>query len=121
MADYVWPVEGSFPQTPLYSGFTETPPNLAMRTPMGAGPDKVRRRYTDGPRLYSMTLGLTEKQAEILDTFYFEDLLTGQYEFEWVDPRDTGTAKDMLFVAKPVYIQHAPNLWHANIRVVVEP
>ncbi|QLH37711.1 MAG: hypothetical protein HWD60_00095 [Defluviicoccus sp.] len=42
----VWP--SSLPQKPLVDGFSETAPNLVVRSPMDVGPAKVRRRATAG-------------------------------------------------------------------------
>lgn len=100
MANAVWPA--SLPQNPLLAGFTESPPNLTIRTPMEAGPPKLRRRATAGVRPLPLQVALTKAQVATLDAFYLTTLAGGSLPFDWTHPR-TAAAATFAFTAPPSY------------------
>ncbi len=82
-----WPT--ALPQYLLTRNYTETAPNLVIRTTMDAGPAKVRRRFTAGVRPIDGLLILSEDQVEELDEFYFNDCQGGALSFQWTMQRRT--------------------------------
>lgn len=97
MAD--WPT--TLPN-PLSEGYSETPPNIILRTEMDSGIAKIRRRYTAGVRQLSLSWLLTKTQVGTVDTFYVTTTLYGSLSFNITNPR-TGTAVVARFKAPPDY------------------
>lgn len=93
-----WPAS-PFPQLPLQDDFSETAPDLFLRTPMEEGPVKQRRLYSGNVRPLTVSLSLTSAQVTELDDFYQS---TPGAAFTWVNPR-TGAAASVRFVSKPKY------------------
>jgi len=88
MASITWPT--TLP-APLQDGFSETPPDTSVRSSMDSGPDKIRRRYTAGPRLFSLKYHLTKALVATLDDFFVTTSRSGSLAFNWTHPR-TGAA-----------------------------
>ena len=105
MADAVWPP--SLPAEALLAGLEETPPELRLRTAMDAGPAKVRRRFTAGVRVFSVSLLLTRAQVQTFDEFLLTTVEGGSLPFTWKHPR-TGNPIDFRFVELPRYAARAP-------------
>jgi len=85
MAIAVWPAD--LPQEVLFDGYKERPAKVLLRTPMDAGPAKVRRRTTAGIRNIQFVVEMTRAQAVIFETWYRDILKDGSLAFEWVHPR----------------------------------
>lgn len=99
MADVTWPV--GLPQDFLASASRETLPDVVLRTPMDAGPAKVRRRYTTNVRpVQGQLVPMTRAQVEIFKTFFNESLAGGSLAFDWIDPL-TEDAVEFRFVCPP--------------------
>jgi len=80
-----WPT--SLPQYLLTRNYSETAPNLVIRTTMDAGPAKVRRRFTAGVRPIDGLLVLTDDQLGVLDGFFLNDCAGGAIAFSWTMQR----------------------------------
>lgn len=80
----VWP--SSLPQKPLADGFSETAPNLVVRSPMDIGPAKVRRRATAGVTRLQMRFRLTNDQLTTFQAFLHADLQDRALAFTWMHP-----------------------------------
>lgn len=68
-----WPDDTTnpgFPQIPLQSGFSQTRKDNTIRSAMGYGPDKLRRRTTVDIQMVTAAIELLEDQLVILDDFY---------------------------------------------------
>ena len=65
-------------------------PDNVIRTSMDVGVAKVRRRTTASSRPVSGTLKLNYEQAQLLETFYLETLVSGSVPFDMRDPRTGG-------------------------------
>jgi len=100
MALYSWPT--SLPDKPLKQGFEESPPNTRVRTEMGVGPAKMRRRATAGVRVFKVNFLLTETQVQTLDDFVMSTLGGGLARFDWTHPR-TGASAEFRFRELPTY------------------
>lgn len=89
---YVWPL--TLPQRPLSSGYSEKPGSNILRTPMDAGPAKMRRRGTR-PDTITCTYLLTAAQIATLETFC-ETTIQGTARFGWPHPRTTSAVEARL-------------------------
>lgn len=119
MVNPAWPA--GLPQLVAVDGYGEAPPDTIMRTNMGAGPAKVRRRSTAGIRPLSVLLDLDATQVETLDAFYVETLHGGAVAFDWIHPR-TQVAVTLRFVRPPAYRpQGSDASWRAAVQLEVLP
>lgn len=95
----VWPV--TLPQSVSWQGYTRRIQDTRLRTPMDAGPPKLRSKYTahivehDLPVVY-----FTKAQWVLLEAFYVTTLQQGTQTFEWTDPI-SGATVNYRFKAPP--------------------
>lgn len=81
-----WPA--SLPQKPQKDGYNETAPTpKIIRSQMGNGKEKVRRRTTSGVAKMSCTFNMTDAQTDTLDGFFANDVKHGVLPFTWTHPR----------------------------------
>lgn len=85
------------------SGYSESLPNVSIRSQMDAGPDKVRRRASSGVRVIQGDLILTADELVDFKDFYNNDLLGGSLRFNWLDPADRVTTVEMRFTESPTF------------------
>ena len=112
-----WPGSG-FPTLPTVSGASETPPDTGLRTPMDAGPAKVRRRFTSGPRVYSMRFVTTAALVGTFETFYTTDCSGGTAEFTCLHPR-TGASSTCRFLSVPMYTPLGGTAWEIAFQMEI--
>lgn len=114
-----WPAD--LPQTVLAAGYEESPPDLVLRTAMDAGPAKVRRRFTAGPRLIPVSAIMTAAQVATLDAFFLESLAGGALAFDWIHPR-TQAAASMRIMGPPRYANLAGDaVWEVSMTLEILP
>ncbi len=101
----------------MRSGYKESPPDLSMRSAMDTGPDKVRRRSSNGPRPVSFNLFLTDAQRIILDDFYTTTTASGSFSFDFTHPvsHSTVTAR---FTAPPDFAANG-EFWNVNVALEI--
>ena len=109
-----WPA--SLPQSPLVSGFSETPPETSLRTEMEQGPAKVRRRTTAGVRQMQMSFNMTKTQVAALDTFFTSTVNSGATAFDFTHPRTTSTVS-VRFVSPPSYTPLNGEYFNVNLEL----
>jgi hypothetical protein len=114
----VWPA-GLPPATEI-DQYRESPPELALRSEMDAGPAKLRRRYSAGPTAWQGTMQLDQAQAALLDTFWRTTLAGGSLAFDWFHPRTTA-AVVMRFLGPPQLRHLTGPLWEADLRMEILP
>lgn len=114
----VWPA--ALPPLTELDGYTETPPDLALRSSVEAGPPKTRPRWSAGPARISGRLLLTAAQAEALVAWFSASTLTGALPFEAAHPR-TGLAARLRFTRAPelAHLAEGGGLWRAQIELEV--
>jgi len=95
-----WP--STLPQKPLGDGFTETPPNLVVRSQTDVGPAKTRRRATAGVTRLQMAFRLTPAQLATFRAFLDDDLAGRALSFSWTHPV-TGAAGSFRIVDPPTW------------------
>lgn len=118
MASSTWP--SSLPDKALAAGYSESAPETVIRTPMDAGPAKVRRRCTGGVRRITVRQILTAAQVATLDIFFVEDLAGGSLAFDWVHPR-TQAEVEMRFLSAPKYGEPKGNYWPVSFELEILP
>lgn len=119
MPDPIWPV--TLPTSLLVAGYSESPPNTAIRSSVDAGPAKIRQRFTAGPRPISGRLILTADQLDDLDDFYVTDTAGGS--LQWTASIDrVGTSASYRFTAPPRYGQpEGPDAWPVELALEILP
>lgn len=95
-----WP--SGLPQKPNRDDYTETPPNVVLRTETDIGPAKLRKRYTAAPVMFTLSVDCTPSEVEAFDTFFYTTTSYGVLSFDWDHPR-TGDPATMRFVSMPRY------------------
>ena len=91
----------AIPEYPLADGFSETVQDGALRSRMDSGLEKIRRRFTATPTLYSTRYQLTAEQKQLLDYFYRTTTRGGTLRFNWPHPH--GYSVEARFRAPPAY------------------
>jgi hypothetical protein len=111
-----WPA--ALPPLAELDGYTETPPDLALRSSVEAGPAKTRPRWSAGATRVSGRLLLDAAQAEALAQFYRAATLTGALVFEAPHPR-TGLVARLRFTRAPelAHLAEGGGLWRAQIEL----
>ncbi len=120
MATYSWP-----PSLPKYpeKGFSETGGVLVLRTPMDAGPAKLRYRGK-APSKLNVTYFMTTDQVTALETFVY-DILKGVRRFDILHPRKPGVLVEARIVPNgDTYFTvnyAAPGHWRVQLTLEVLP
>jgi hypothetical protein len=112
----VWPA--TLPPLAELEGYAETPPDLALRSAMDAGPAKTRPRYSTGPTRLVGRMLLTAAQAEALRGFFVGATMGGALAFEAPHPR-TGAAARLRFLRPPelAHLAEGGGLWRAELEL----
>ena len=104
----------------LVDGFSESPPNNSLRSKMGEGPPKTRRKSISGVRPIVIQKHLYKSDVEILDIFHETTLVNGTLAFDWISPR-TGSVVEMMFVEPPVYESLGGTAWSVSMKLEIQP
>ncbi len=119
MADIEWPE--NVPSDFLQSGFNESPPDNLLRTDMGVGPAKIRRRSTSGIRPIAGTIKITKTALDSLDYFYTHTTSSGALRFDFPEPRNVAITAEVRFAQKPVYTPAGGIYWNVAIKLEIMP
>ena len=111
-----WPLSGYV----LVDGYSEKPPDNTLRTEMGTGPPKARRRSTAAPRPFKLRKYVTTSEIAILDTFYTDTLYDGALQFDWQHPR-TLSACSFRFTEQPSYEALGGTSWIVSLSLELMP
>lgn len=109
-----WPA--TLPQKFLIEGYSETPPNNAVRHDPDGGASLVRKRYTKAVGEISGNISVTVYQVAILNTFY--ETYGGFTEFTFPHPR-TGATITCRMTEPPQYTPMGRINWRAAIKLEV--
>lgn len=117
-----WPT--SLPDISL--SLTDARQDGAIRTPMGTGPAKMRRRFSAVSRYVEGSVILDNTERATFDTFFATTLAEGSLAFDMDDPRD-GTTQSWRFTAPPSFVARKGNgsnvvtLWVATLSLEILP
>ena len=114
----IWPA--TVPTDFLLGGFSESPADNLIRSGMGAGPDKVRRRSTAGVRPIVGDILMTVTQLATFDTFYVTTLASGALTFNLAHPR-TSVSQEMRFTTPPTYKPNGGVYWRVSVSMEILP
>jgi len=95
MANPTWPA--TLPDGPLVRGYSETFPELELRTAMDKGPAKVRKEISANVTPVTYNFSLTKAQVIILRDFH---KTTVGKRFDWTEPL-SGSTVEFRFVGAP--------------------
>lgn len=96
--------------------YIEEPPNNVIRSDMGVGPAKIRRRTILNVRNVSFTLCLTSSQMTTFDSFY---LSNDAIAFDFTNPR-TNTTVRARFRSAPSYSLDESH-WRVGVELEILP
>ena len=108
------------PQALFVAGYSQSPPDIALKSPMDAGPPKVRRRFTAGIAPVAGTMIMTAAQLITFQTFYNTTLLGGSLRFSWTTPPAHSVACEMRFTAVPTWTK-IESEYEVNLSLEVLP
>lgn len=91
------------PQELFVDGYSESLPDVTIKSDMDSGPAKVRRRFTAGVTPISGTIMVTAAQLATFITFFNSTLLGGSLRFSWTEPPAHSVACEMRFTAVPTW------------------
>lgn len=113
-----WPV--TLPQSPRGSGFSQRDKSATIRSPMGYGPDKTRRRTTAVIQEVACNMALTDAQKDTLIAFYETDTAAGALSFDWIDHLNGG-AVAYRFLSPPQWSYAGCDNWLVQMSLEVMP
>lgn len=90
MSNAQWPT--SLPQRVEQQDFTAQPKSNVIRTEMGVGPVKTRRRGTRAVEVMTVSVVLDRTQYDTFKTFWQDTIKDGALLFDWQDPRTEAAA-----------------------------
>lgn len=111
MALIDWPA--GVPETPLRAGNRYGYQDNRIRSPMGYGPAKMRRRTTAEVKTLSFVFHWTPAEWAIFTNWY-EVTLNKVDPFNFVNPYD-GLTIDARFIAEPVVTDHSCRGYRAQV------
>ena len=120
MATETWPSTPGFPQVPLFQGFAQSEKTATIRSPMGYGPAKVRRRTTAAIQPVNISLMLSSADKDTLITFYDVTVRGGSERFNWIDHLKGG-AVEYRFTAPIQWSPRSCDLWLAVMNFEILP
>jgi hypothetical protein len=110
-----WPA--TLPQEPSETSFKETPPDLIVRSEMDAGPDKVRKRYTAGVRLFEVEYLFLPDQMTAWESFYENEISDGVLPFTYPHPRKWGTTISVRLRDVPQYKHEGAGVFRLTLNL----
>ena len=108
-----WPV--TLPQIPLRAGQAEQERDNVLRSAMGYGPAKLRRRTTVRMSDVIDPFILSSAQKATLETFYDDN---AAIPWDWDDGNGL---RSFRFKAPPAFRELSCDVWAANIQIEVMP
>lgn len=117
-----WP--GSLPQTPLNAGYSRSFVDNTIRSQVGYGPDRVRRRTTAAIERVQMSFVFTESELATFRTFHVTTLQHGSLPFDWVDHISTTSpqaAAVYRFVDPPLVTAIEKQLYNVALSLEILP
>jgi hypothetical protein len=109
-----------------FVGLTDKRQDAVARTPMDAGPQSRRARFTAASREFHTPIFLTGAQRAIFDQFFIVDLIEGTLAFDWEDPVTDATIS-LSFRAPPEWSlfrgasDPERRVWQASLELEIQP
>ena len=113
----LWPA--SLPQIPLQSGFSQSRKDNNIRSQMGYGPDKTRRRTTVAIQSVIAAIELLEDELYILDDFYEAN---SAIPWTWKDFQQPSMPDaSYRFMSPPAYRPMGGQWWSVTLNLEIMP
>jgi len=113
-----WP--STLPQSVELKAYSQSNDDQVIRSTMGYGPAKLRRRTTTVIQMVAFSLTLTDAQKDALITFYDTTLTGGTAEFDWTDHLNGGTVS-YRFKAPVQWTSLGNGRWNATMSMEIVP
>jgi len=113
-----WP--STLPQSAQIKAYSQSANDNVIRSTMGYGPAKLRRRTTTIIQTVNIVLTMTDTQKDTLITFYGTTLSDGTLEFDWTDHLNSGTVS-YRFTAPIMWSSYGGDLWNATLALEIVP
>lgn len=110
----VWPID--LPQDPLTAGYSDVERSTTIRSDMGYGPAKVRRRAIVPMRDITYQFLMSQAQVASLNTFYDTTLKGGTLTYDFEDYINGGSV-ELRMKTPPVTQPSGPDF---SVRLFVE-
>ena len=124
MASVTWPA-APFPQVPKVQGYAQREQTALVRSQMGYGPAKVRRRTTAAIQPVNASMTLSGADKDILRSFYETDTAGGTLRFNWkdflTDPDGGGASVECRFTSPIQWSSQGPDIWLAVMNFEILP
>ena len=124
MAAVDWPA-APFPQVPKVQGYAQREQTAVIRSSMGYGPAKVRRRTTAAIQPVNASLTLSGADKNTLVAFYETGTEGGTLPFNWKnfleDPDGGGADVEYRFTAPIQWSSQGPDIWLAVMNLEILP
>ena len=103
------------------NGYTQSLPDVTIKSDMDAGPSKIRRRFTAGIEPVSGTMVMSAAQLATLGTFYNTTLLGGSLRFSWTKPTAHSVACELRFTETPSWISLGADNYEISLSFEILP
>jgi hypothetical protein len=124
MASIDWPAL-PFPQVPMHQGYAQREQSAVIRSQMGYGPAKMRRRTTAAIQPVNASMVLNDTNKATLITFYTATTEGGSVRFNWIDflndPDAITNDVEYRFTSPIQWSSRGPNLWLAVMNLEILP
>ena len=114
-----WPT--SLPQQILQRGYNESLADNVLRTPVDAGPEKRRQRFTAAVRPLSGSMIMTNAQLDTMMTFFDTDIGSGSLAFDFNAPRDQATTVSVVFQRPPAWTNIGGDSYQVTLEMDIQP
>jgi len=123
MASIDWPE--TLPQVPMHQGYAQREQTAIIRSQMGYGPAKVRRRTTAAIQPVNASMVLSGAEKDALKTFYTTTAEGGTLRFNWIDFLNDADAVandvEYRFTAPIQWSSRGPDKWLAVMNLEILP
>ena len=114
-----WPT--SLPQRLSQRGYRESLADNVIRTPVDAGPEKRRQRFTAAVRPLSGSMIMTNAQLDTMMTFFDTDIASGSLAFDFNAPRDQATTLSVVLQRPPAWTNLGGDSYEVNLTLDIQP
>ena len=114
-----WPE--SLPQQFLQRGYVEGFGDNVIRSPVDAGIEKTRRRFTAVARPLTGRMLLTKAQLDTFRTFYTDTIGDGSLEFDFPKPNEPDETYTVKFRSAPSWSNPGGNNYDITLELNILP
>lgn len=113
-----WPSD--LPQEFDQEGFGSGPPDNVLRTPVDAGPQKSRKRFTSAPTPLTGNMIMTNTQLESFKSF-LKTIGDGALRFTFPELTDPTNTVYVKFTSRPQWVPARGGNWNVTMNMIILP